>query len=87
MKTQFVNSLFPIRKQLLVILANKYNITSHKETIMKTSNKNRLNAAPYLWGPGTSTVEPPSAHTVVENPWVLLLSTGFALWVLSGIIA
>jgi hypothetical protein len=54
---------------------------------MKISNKNRSNAAPYLWGPGTSTVEPPSAHTVVENPWVLLLSTGFALWVLSGIIA
>jgi hypothetical protein len=54
---------------------------------MKTSNKNRSNAAPYLWGPGETSVEPPSAHTVVENPWVLLLSTGFALWVLSGLIA
>lgn len=63
------------------------HIHSQKETIMKTSNKTRSTAAPYLWGPGETTVEPPSAHTVVENPWVLLLSTGFALWVLSGIIA
>lgn len=54
---------------------------------MKLSNKNRSKTAPYLWGPGETVVEPPSAHTVVENPWVLLFSTGFTLWVLSAIIA